>query len=379
VNSNEGLFVDIHVIQTVPPSCVNRDDTGTPKTCIYGGVPRARISSQCWKKAVREFFKAKGTHCGTRTFDLVGMISELIDEPNKSRRDALAQYAIVSAGIGKVTSKTDSETVEPGALFFMSNSQANALAELVIQDPEAQGYADKVLSGKRPKELKKNDEYAKKLLDGLDIDIALFGRMVAGNKNLSVDACAQVAHAFSTHAVRNEYDFFTAADDRSESSAAGHMNSSGFNSSTLYRYATLNVKELDAALGGEGSKATVDFIHAFVMSMPRGGQNSHANRTLPDAVYMTLSEDQPINLSGAFENPITNDRKDNSKGFAAASVERLAEYADDLYKVFVPKPSFAVSCVMVGDMSNVCEQVSFNVATKRLFQELESRLESSGE
>ena len=38
------LFVDIHVLQTVPPSCVNRDDTGSPKVAVYGGVTRARVS-----------------------------------------------------------------------------------------------------------------------------------------------------------------------------------------------------------------------------------------------------------------------------------------------------------------------------------------------
>ena len=39
------LYVDFHVLQTVPPSCINRDDTGSPKTAIYGGVTRARVSS----------------------------------------------------------------------------------------------------------------------------------------------------------------------------------------------------------------------------------------------------------------------------------------------------------------------------------------------
>ena len=46
------LYVDIHVLQTVPPSCVNRDDTGSPKTAVYGGVRRARVSSQAWKRSM---------------------------------------------------------------------------------------------------------------------------------------------------------------------------------------------------------------------------------------------------------------------------------------------------------------------------------------
>ena len=53
---NKRLYVDIHVLQTVPPSCVNRDDTGSPKTAVYGGTTRARVSSQAWKRAVRRMF-----------------------------------------------------------------------------------------------------------------------------------------------------------------------------------------------------------------------------------------------------------------------------------------------------------------------------------
>ncbi|MBQ7267532.1 MAG: type I-E CRISPR-associated protein Cas7/Cse4/CasC, partial [Synergistaceae bacterium] len=57
MSKNKRLYVDFHVIQTVPPSCVNRDDTARPKTAIYGGVTRARVSSQSWKHAIREYFQ----------------------------------------------------------------------------------------------------------------------------------------------------------------------------------------------------------------------------------------------------------------------------------------------------------------------------------
>ena len=51
------LFIDVHILQTVPPSNINRDDTGSPKTAVYGGVTRARVSSQSWKHAMRMMFK----------------------------------------------------------------------------------------------------------------------------------------------------------------------------------------------------------------------------------------------------------------------------------------------------------------------------------
>ena len=45
------IYVDIHVLQTVPPSCVNRDDMGSPKTAVYGGTRRA-----CYEKRFQENF-----------------------------------------------------------------------------------------------------------------------------------------------------------------------------------------------------------------------------------------------------------------------------------------------------------------------------------
>ena len=50
------LYVEVHALQTVPPSCINRDDAGSPKSCLYGGVRRSRVSSQSWKSAMRAMF-----------------------------------------------------------------------------------------------------------------------------------------------------------------------------------------------------------------------------------------------------------------------------------------------------------------------------------
>lgn len=50
------MFMDIHCIQQVPPSNINRDDTGSPKTAYVGGALRSRVSSQAWKRAMRGVF-----------------------------------------------------------------------------------------------------------------------------------------------------------------------------------------------------------------------------------------------------------------------------------------------------------------------------------
>jgi hypothetical protein len=47
------MLIEIHMIQNHSPSNLNRDDLGAPKTCVFGGVTRARISSQCLKRSIR--------------------------------------------------------------------------------------------------------------------------------------------------------------------------------------------------------------------------------------------------------------------------------------------------------------------------------------
>ena len=81
------LFLDIHAIQTLPPSNINRDDTGSPKTAQYGGVTRARVSSQAWKKAMRDSFLKESK----RTYDVVKLVANQIREidPSISEEDAI--------------------------------------------------------------------------------------------------------------------------------------------------------------------------------------------------------------------------------------------------------------------------------------------------
>ena len=316
------LYVDFHVLQTVPPSCVNRDDTGSPKTAVYGGAVRARVSSQAWKHAMRVMFTGEmsdAVETGYRTkkgTDLVAkQIKALVPE---SDAEKLAKKAIESAGI-----KSDDKGTK--ALFFMSEAQAKALAELAVD-----GCTDK-------------KQYKEALKAAPSADMALFGRMVADDPSLNYDAAAQVAHSISTHTVQNEFDYFTAVDDCApeDNAGAGHLGTVEYNSATLYRYATVNVLELVRTLGAEQAAQTVRaFGEAFIRSMPTGKQNSFANRTLPDAVYVTLRQDQPVNLCGAFEKPV----RKSEEGYAEPSKMVLKQYAKELYNTFAeaPEQSFTV-------------------------------------
>ena len=350
MDSKKRIYLDIHILQTVPPSCVNRDDTGSPKTARYGGVTRARVSSQAWKRAVRLMFRDMfpEDEIGVRTKRAVELVKERITalKPDADKPEKLAADALSNAGV-----KLAKDNAGTDALFFLSTAQASALARLSVA-----GEKDK-------------NAYKQALKDNPSVDIALFGRMVASDPSLNYDAAAQVAHAISTHEVRNEFDYFTAMDDLApeDNAGAAHLDTTEFNSCTMYRYATAGIHELAGHLGAEEAvRAAVNFVRAFCLSMPTGKQNSFANRTAPEAAYVTIRGDQPVNLAGAFERPV----RSFAGGYEEPSEEALAGYAMKTYGTFVEAPKAAL---VVGGGEKL-DELGRRVSLEGLVKELETVL-----
>lgn len=380
MKNSERLYLDVHVLQTVPPSCVNRDDTGSPKTAVYGGVTRARVSSQSWKRAMRAIFMEELPYerQSVRTKYLVKMIAQLARERGADEDVAEKTTALLNEiGLGteavkkEKKKKKDSrlgsadlldnleEDTEPDyenlkVLFYLSQAQAAALTDHILSAPKpSKNEAQKILKASS------------------GVEVALFGRMVADNKELGVDAAAQVAHSLSTHQVDNEYDYFTAVDDLKpeDSAGAGHIGTVEFNSSTLYRYGTLAVHALRDNLVQGTAQAARAFVDAFVRSMPTGKQNTFANRTLPHAVLVCLRTDQPINLCGAFERPV----RAGDGGYAAPSASSLVAHAQQVYDDFAGAP--ALSLVAGRGLDALAQPQPFKALLDNLEQELEARLQ----
>lgn len=315
-NSNR-LFLEVHAIQAVPPSNLNRDDTGSPKTAQYGGVRRARVSSQAWKRAIRHYFNENGAlgNVGVRTLEIVDYVAAKIQEldGSVSHEEALSKAEKV---FNDANVKTKDGKAK--ALFFLGNSQAQELAKAALNN-----VTDKT-------------ELQKILKNNPSVDIALFGRMVADDPSLNEDASCQVAHAISTHAVDTEFDFFTAIDDLSpaDNAGAGMLGTIEFNSATLYRYGNIAVHELHSQLGEKQStiQSVKLFIEAFVKSLPTGKINTFANQTLPDFIIVSLRNDRPVNLVTAFEEPVKP-----ANGYNEKSVEKLVKEYERTQK-FVEKP-----------------------------------------
>lgn len=330
------LSLDINVLESVPPSNINRDDTGSPKTAYYGGVLRARVSSQAWKRAMREMFPSllpEGS-LGVRTKFIVPLIAERIAAKREDLAERSAEFAkAVLDATGIKSSETDRKgsdegTMATGYLVFIANRELDDLADIAI------AWADEGVDPKKPDSKSKKD--VQRAFKGIQaVDVALFGRMLADASDFNVDACSQVAHAISVNEISQEYDYFTAVDDcaADDNAGAGMLGTVGFNSSTLYRYATVNVDALMEQL--ESPEATARgvaaFVEAFVKSMPTGKQNTFANRTLPNVVAVSLRNDQPINLVSAFERPVYAER---DRSITQVAAERLAEYARDVESAY---------------------------------------------
>lgn len=360
-------IIDFHILQTVPPSNINRDDTGSPKTAIYGGVRRARVSSQAWKRATRKAFGEllDDSALGVRTNKVVELIATSIAQsaPDLAEKStALAKGVLTAADIKLKEAKKGSETDTPAEvayLLFFSKRQIENLAELAVNAERRSVKLDKKMVGKAAK----TDH---------SVDIALFGRMVADITDLKVDASAQVAHAISIHAVDNEYDYFTAIDDKApdDNAGASMIGTVEFNSSTLYRYATVDVDALNRNLGdvGASAKALGAFARAFITSMPTGKQNTFANRTLPDGVVVTVRDTQPVNLVGAFEIPVL---VEGGMTRVAEASSRLVEYSREIDRAYsqVPVASFVLR---VGAQAVALDSLGQSVDIDRLVLSLES-------
>ncbi|MCS4532572.1 type I-E CRISPR-associated protein Cas7/Cse4/CasC [Corynebacterium sp. ES2730-CONJ] len=321
------LYIDFHAIQAVGPANINRDDSGAPKSTFFGGTRRARVSSQAWKRAIRKDFESKLDidDLGERTLLAVDRIAANIAAKNPELADTSAELAanvLKAAGIKLQVAKKSKKDTEDGAperqvtqyLLFLARKQIEALADLAIKAHTENGG-----------QITKKD--AKKAVeDKHSIDVALFGRMIADAPDLNADACCQVAHAIGVHPLEAEFDYFTAVDDNApeDNAGAGMIGTIEFNSSTLYRYATINVPELVKTLGSvsAAARAVAAFCDSFAVSMPTGKQNTFANRTRPEFFAVSLRADQPVNFVDAFEDAITS-RSNRMK----EAVDRLTEHA----------------------------------------------------
>ncbi|NGO75771.1 type I-E CRISPR-associated protein Cas7/Cse4/CasC [Streptomyces sp. YC504] len=333
------LYIDVHAIQTVPPANINRDDQGNPKEAIYGGVRRSRVSSQAWKRATRRHFDtgAPEPDRATRTKRITAELATRIARHSGLHRDDA--HRIAAALLAQLGLSQGKKAGDTAYLLFYGNAQLDAVAALVPDNAADLVALEEKELGEAVKEL----PVAVTFQSGHPVGVALFGRMVADIPKLNVDAAVQVAHALSTHETQLEFDYFTAVDDKNEQgeTGAGMIGTIGFNSATLYRYATVGLAQLTDNLGGD-TEAALDaldrFLDGFALSMPTGYQNAFAHHTRPSLLAVVVRADQPVNLVSAFEEPIAA-----QAGIQADSARRLAEEHLTATRLWGDRPLFTAA------------------------------------
>jgi CRISPR system Cascade subunit CasC len=350
---NRHLFVDVHVLQTVPPANLNRDDNGTPKHAIYGGVRRARVSSQAWKRATRLAFTERipRADLATRTKRIAGLLTDRVrSRTHLSQEQAARLVAAALQPLGIKAGRNLEDTAYP---LFVARSQLDAIVDLIaVRAEELVTMPDRDLvtaAAELP--------VAGQLARGHSLDVALFGRMVADIPSLNVDAATQVAHALSTHAVDTEFDFYTAVDDErhdADRAGAGMIGTVEFNSATLYRFATVGVHQLAHNLDDPGAAADglALFVDCFTRSMPSGHQNAFGHRTLPHLVVIAVRTDQPVNLVSAFERPVLP-----STGLADESMVRLAAEFTAVSTTWGTRPVHTIASYTPGRATDALAEV----------------------
>lgn len=305
-------LIELHILQSFPVSCLNRDDVGSPKTAVFGGVNRARLSSQSLKRAIREYAQdnlPEARFGGERTKLIVQPLADALKKHGVADDKSAAEHAAhIADKLAKLDAKSgkDGETPQVGTLTFLAPSEIDSIgqqvAELLETDPKSKDYE------------KSLDKFCKKagLLDGADI--ALFGRMVASLPSLTLEGAAMFSHALSTHKADNDLDFYSAVDDRKpkdDDAGAGMIGTLEFSSAVYYRYAAVNLGLLAdeahlAKLSAAERRRVVDaFIRATLMAVPGARKNSMNAHTRPGFVLGTFkAAGQPVQLINAFESPV---------------------------------------------------------------------------
>jgi CRISPR system Cascade subunit CasC len=328
------LYIDIHALQTVPYANLNRDDLGAPKTLIYGGAERTRVSSQSWKRVVRHEIERRLGDPAVRTRRLVQSVSQLLTERGWDLDLAVAggRQVILSAIKGGIKfdppAKDKPDQNITAVTLYLPASGIAELATIVAEHKEAvvAESAKKKAEGVLP---------ADRVADVLrrrNGTIQLMGRMLAELPGGEVDGAVQFAHAFTTHGTVVETDFFTAVDDIEKEGDFGsaHMNAAQYSAGTFYRYANIGLGTLLGNLHDDTDAArelTAEFLRAFVKTVPSGKQNATAAMTIPELVYIAVRSDRPVSFAPAFEKPVGSEL-----GFGAPSQDALASYAAQLHQ-----------------------------------------------
>lgn len=358
------MLYEIHMLKNYPPTNLNRDENGAPKTCFFGGVNRGRISSQCLKRTWRTssvFQQEIGAeNLGIRTRKLPELVGEKLLEMGVDAKNVELIVPKIS-GFGTKEGAENKKGSYTAQVIFFGPQDIQAAAE-AVKDILDHCKTEKDIKALKGKDLQAAVKGAKDR--AVTLDIALFGRMVTSDAFRDVEAGMQVAHAISTNKVAMESDYFTAMDDllrgeTTDETGAAMIGDIDYNSSCYYIYASLDTDVLEENLKDADNadeiiaKAIPALLRTMAFTNPSGKQNSFAGHVLPGAVLVECKEKKiPTSMVNAFVEPIRGGGRD----LLGNSIEKLAHEADSIARNFgLPVEKRIWFCVEKYDMAPVCD------------------------
>lgn len=354
-------FIEFHALRSFPPSNLNRDDLGSPKTAVFGGARRLRISSQCLKRTWRmsEHFRGHFAEAqlGVRTARLpdqvLGQLGNKVDDATKegllALLSAIGRKKAIGGSDGEdgadegADGEGDADTSHTAHLLYLSVQEINAVVLFAKDHQEklSKVLKKKKVDGEAIKTLRKNLEaFLQEHTSKNAVDVGLFGRFVTSDEFDTVEGALQVAHALGTQKVELEYDYFTAVDDLGEEPGAGHLGETEFASSVLYLYACCDLAQLGTNLGARGKDGRVPddearklakkclpaLVRAIAEATPTGKKTGTAPHTPAEYVEVIVRRGAPLSFANAFTKPVTASEGDGD--VMVASIRRLATHRD---------------------------------------------------
>lgn len=351
------MFLQIHFLTSYHASLLNRDDAGLAKRIVFGGAPRVRVSSQSQKRHWRTWMSEHTDLPGAlRTRHFFGrtlvrrLVNEGMDEETaKALTLCLANEILVSRGGDPL----DKETLAMKQPVLFGKPEADYFARLIhdaadagdLEDSEAnlkdqiKSLKEKVKSDRRNFNVMLRQAGIRDIAAGFEG--ALFGRFVTSDVLARVDAPVHVAHAFTTHALDTEVDFFTVVDDLAgDETGAAHAGDMELGAGVFYGYVAVDVPLLVSNLTGcdrsewteqDLSDATA-LLELLITAITQVSPGAKLGATAPyaraECVVLEVGRSQPRSLANAFLHPI----RMGARGChpMAESVSALAAYMDDL-------------------------------------------------
>lgn len=349
-------LITLHIVNDIPWSNLNRDDTGTPKRTVLGGVERGLLSSQSLKRAARKDFEERivkrptGLDDSYRSRNLPLIVSQRAAKLiRKTGGDPDEKKLLRSASsvIKKLTGKEGGKDT----ITWMSAEELETLASVLADDTTA----DQIVALAEKKNA--SEAFAQFIGErGVtgSLAIAAFGRMFANATSFQTEAAVAVSPAISTHGSFIETDYFIAADDFQNyeedlgGAGAAHLGVALYTSGIFYRTVTIDIDELWFNWTGRDSESyrelLTQFFKSLIYTLPTGKKNSTAPYSEP---LLVIAEQQSYRSAYSISAPITEPDENGYRGETVASIQKQFDLARRISESNYG--DYRVSGVMVDD------------------------------